>query len=360
MRHLLPLLLTMSLLAAACGDDESAGDSAPAVSTTTTIVTSTTVPEAPVTTTTAAPTAEITLLGRGEYTVGVATVTVTDEARERPLTVDVWFPLTDGTTGEPHQYGFVTGDYFESPLAVDADATSLSPDGPFPLVVYSHGSGGLRFIHSDYTETIASHGYVVVAPDHTGNTAVERIAETSDDSAVIALNRPLDISAVIDAFLDPADAETAPFQPAIDTEQIAVTGHSFGGFTTYATTSGFENEQGVVEADDRIDAIIPLAPAVGSGDDASLLSDEDLGPGHRAGARDRRHGRQDDAARPQRDPGMGADQQRAAVPARTDRRRTPVVHRSLRLPRLLRSARSTDTDRGRDRRDDGGRGLFAR
>jgi predicted dienelactone hydrolase len=274
MRLFLPLILAISLLAAACGDDSSNGDASPDTTTTASVSsTSSTTPA-----TTAAPEArpEITLLGRGEYNVGVATITVTDESRERPLTVDVWFPLADGVTGEPHRYSFITGDYYESPLAVSADAAGLATDGPFPLVVYSHGSGGIRYIHSDYTETIASHGYVVVAPDHTGNTAVERIADTADDSALIALNRPLDIRAVIDAFLDPTNAETAPFQPAIDADHIALTGHSFGGFTTYATSAGYENDLGVVEADDRIDALIPLAPAVGAGDADSLLSDDDL------------------------------------------------------------------------------------
>ena len=47
--------------------------------------------------------------------------------------------------------------------------------GPFPVVIYSHGSGGLRYIASDYTEAIASYRYIVVAPDHTGNTAVDRL-----------------------------------------------------------------------------------------------------------------------------------------------------------------------------------------
>jgi len=268
MRRLLALFLAISLLAAACGDDdEGATDEAsPTTTTTTTSTTTTAAPAKP----------EIALLGRGEYTVGVSTITVIDEDRDRPLTVDVWFPLADGTEGDAHRYSFITGDYYESPLAITADASTISTVEPFPLVVYSHGSGGVRFIHSDYTETIASHGYVVVAPDHTGNTAVERIADSSDDSAVIALNRPLDIRAVIDAFVDPTNADTAPFQAAIDGEQVALTGHSFGGFTAYATSAGYENELGRAEADDRIDALIPLAPAVGDGGDNSLLSDDDL------------------------------------------------------------------------------------
>lgn len=217
---------------------------------------------------------ELPSIGFGEYEVGVQTITITDTTRDRPLDVDVWFPLADGTTGEPHRYTFITGDYYESPDAITADAASISPDGPFPLIAYSHGSGGLRYIHSNYTETLASHGYLVVAPDHTGNTAVERVSETSDPRDVIALNRPQDIRAVIDAMLDPESAETAGFVASADPEQIAVTGHSFGGFTAYAVASGYANDLGSVEPDPRIDAIIPLAPAVGGDDQTTqLLSD---------------------------------------------------------------------------------------
>ncbi|WP_040494785.1 alpha/beta hydrolase family protein [Ilumatobacter nonamiensis] len=229
------------------------------------------------TTTTAAELDELALIGPGEYDVGVSTITITDTERDRPLTVDVWYPLADGTTGEPHRYTFVTGDYYESPTAISADAASIAPDGPFPLVVYSHGSGGQRYIASNYTEAIASHGYVVVAPDHTGNTAVERISETSDDQALIALNRPADVRVVIDAMLDPENPETAGFVASTDPERVAVTGHSFGGFTAYAAASGYDNELGSVEADPLVDAIIPIAPAVGSDDpDQQLLSDERL------------------------------------------------------------------------------------
>ncbi len=220
---------------------------------------------------------ELPLVGLGEYEVGVTTITITDVERNRPLTVDVWFPLPADAIGEPHRYTFVTGDYYESPVAITADPATISTDGPFPMVVYSHGSGGQRYIHSNYTETIASNGYVVVAPDHTGNTAVERVTESSDPTNLIALNRPQDVRVVIDEMLNPESAETTAFVASINPDQIAITGHSFGGFTTYAAASGFDNDLGAIDADPRIDAIIPLAPAVGGNDPANqLLSDERL------------------------------------------------------------------------------------
>jgi predicted dienelactone hydrolase len=281
------VLLALSIVAAACGGDDAAESTDAAATpdpadetTTTTTEEATTTTEAvettTTTTTTEAPLPAIEPVGLGAYEVGVRTITITDADRERPLTVDVWFPLAEGAEGDLARYTFVTGDFFDSPRALDVEVTSASSDGPFPMVVYSHGSGGLRYIHSDYTETIASHGYVVVAPDHTGNTSVERVLDTADPTELIAYNRPLDVIAVIDAMTDPSDAEAGAYAALVDPESIAVTGHSFGGYTTYAVASGTTgNPNGDTPADDRVDALIPLAPAVGNGEDG-LLDDASL------------------------------------------------------------------------------------
>ena len=211
-------------------------------------------------------------IGAGQYEVGVATIVIEDPDGIRPLTVDVWFPLgggVDATTLAPQQYTLLPGVYYESPTAFAATADHAA-DGPFPLIVYSHGSGGLRYIHSAYTEQLASHGYIVVAPDHTGNTAVDRLAGSNAAPEEIAFNRPTDVGRVIDAFVDPSHPTAGPYATHVDAERVVVTGHSFGGFTPIATVTGFANELGEVPADDRVDAIIVLAPAVST----TLLSDE--------------------------------------------------------------------------------------
>ena len=282
-RRLFALLVTLSLIAAACGggDDEAADDGgaeADAATTTTTTEAATTT-EAPETTTTTttmteAPLPEVADVGLGPYPVGATTITIDDGVRDRPLTVEVWFPLDPAVevTQEAHSYSFVTGDTYVSAHAVSADPANAAV-GPFPLVVYSHGSGGLRYIQSDYTETVASHGYVVVAPDHTGNTAVEQALGIETDFEQIGLDRPLDVSAVIDAVLTGATDETAPLAAIVDPESIAVAGHSVGGYTTYAVASGVTANGVTVAPDDRVDALITFAPAIGDGTDGRLTND---------------------------------------------------------------------------------------
>ncbi len=273
------LLCALALVAVACGGGsgestaEPDDDAAPATTTTSTTTSSTTT--STTTTTTEAPLPDVAAIGLGAYPVGATTITVDDGERDRPLTVEVWFPLDPAGEYDPtpHRYSFVTGDYYDSAHAITATPTWGATDGPFPLVVYSHGSGGLRYIHSDYTETIASHGYVVVAPDHTGNTAVEQVLGTETDRDQIAIDRPLDVLAVLDAVLAGDSAETADIAPLVDPEHIAVTGHSFGGYTTYAVAGGLEAGETVIAADARIDALIPLAPAVGDGSSGFLLSE---------------------------------------------------------------------------------------
>ena len=138
-----------------------------------------------------------------------------------------------------------------------------------PLVVYSHGSGGQRWIHANYTEFLASHGYVVIAPDHTGNTLIERFTGVEIDRDAVLIQRAADITALLDATFDAGALDSLASSLNGD---VVVTGHSFGGLTAYATVSGITTGAGTYEADPRVTAIITLAPAAGP----TLLPDEQL------------------------------------------------------------------------------------
>jgi predicted dienelactone hydrolase len=188
-----------------------------------------------------------------------------DPARaDRTLTVDIWYPA-DRRTEAP----VASLDLIFTRLALPGVlAGPQAARGSFPLVVFSHGNGGVRFQSSFLMETLASHGFVVATPDHAGNTALDAIAGTSDPITVAATNRPRDVSFVIDQMLvrerDPANT----LHRRIDERDIGVVGHSFGGFTALATAGGFVDYQ----RDPRVDAIVPIAPATFGFTDQQLAS----------------------------------------------------------------------------------------
>lgn len=172
----------------------------------------------------AAPADRAALFTAGPYAVGYRTATLTYRpdgvAADRTLKLDVWYPATPGS-GEDTVYsvaGVVT-------VPRPGPRTGAAPlaDGRFPLVVYSHGSGGVALAAFSYGEYFASWGIAFVAPDHTGNTVLDR----SNSFALNFLVRPQDISATIDwAGADPA----SPVAGRLSGD-VAAIGHSFGGYT---------------------------------------------------------------------------------------------------------------------------------
>ncbi len=194
----------------------------------------------------------------GPYPVGRRTEQFVDATRkDRTLAVEVWYPAD--APSKPTPYELIPGVTFKSPLST-AGATASS-EGPFPVVVFSHGSGGLRQQSASIVETIASHGFVVVAPDHPGNTAIDQLLGTQTPPKVTARNRVLDVGVLLDRL------EAGKLAGGlVDTEQVAVMGHSFGGFTALASAGGYDG----IEGDPRVDAVVALAPF------SQFLSDEDL------------------------------------------------------------------------------------
>jgi predicted dienelactone hydrolase len=93
--------------------------------------------------------------------------------------------------------------------------------GNASAVVFSHGHQGFASNSSFLMEHLASHGWWVAAPDHTGNT----FADGADRTTEIYFQRPLDITAVVSALPDLFGGEPAT--------TVAI-GHSFGGYTVLA------------------------------------------------------------------------------------------------------------------------------
>lgn len=203
---------------------------------------------------------------RGPHPVGVRSLDVTDASRSRPLAVEVWYPADASHAGRDvdeatmDHYDLLPG-FPPSRQAAVRDA-GIAP-GRFPVVVFSHGFGGHRRQSTFLCTHLASHGYVVVAMDHTGNTVLDMaqmtmqvmmgqpMPDTGEMLAGLIVDRPVDVSFVLDQLLAGALGVDAS---ALDEERIGMTGHSFGGWTTLMVTG----------RDRRVRAALPLAPAGGS------------------------------------------------------------------------------------------------
>ena len=120
----------------------------------------------------------------GPHPVGVRTLELADPSRPnvaapaepRPVTVEIYYPSSEAAVaGVPKDVVQVLGiEVLETPSYRDVAIA----DGPFPVVLFSHGNGGIRFQSFFFAAHLASHGYVVVSPDHHGNTFVDTPGRT--------------------------------------------------------------------------------------------------------------------------------------------------------------------------------------
>jgi len=172
----------------------------------------------------------------GPYGVGIAHMTFTRASSTtglpRVLDTVIWYPVDDEGNGEPV-----------------ADAPPATKGAPFPVVLFSHGSGGEPDHASYLTEHLASWGFVVVAPAHPGNTQQDGNCDV-ECLADSFINRGPDVIFTLDQVLALKDDESQSLGAIIDAERTAVTGFSFGGMTAVRAAP-----------EGRFDAIAGLAPA---------------------------------------------------------------------------------------------------
>lgn len=202
--------------------------------------------------------------GPGPYAVGRRTLQMVDPARKnRTLAVDVWYPADGSAAAKAvsSKYVFVPGIEYSSKVAKDGPAVAA---GKFPLVVYSHGSSGIRFVSTFLTESLASHGFVVVAPDHKGNTAIDVLLGAGVDETTTKQDRVADVGLVITQMLAPGNDNA--FRGSVDAQRVGVIGHSLGGFTALMSAAGWAT----TAPDARVRAVVGMAPYTRTVPDAAL------------------------------------------------------------------------------------------
>lgn len=244
------------------------------------------------------------LAPRGKYGVGVQTLKLLnknqidvlhskngrDSLYDRPLTVEVWYPAQIPTGKQPWiEYDEVMGTSndpkrplipFKFAGRALRDAQVDKTDGPFPLLIVSHGYVGSRYLLSYLTENMASKGYVVVAIDHTESTFRD-----AANFASTLLNRSLDDLFVLNEMTRLGIKGSKSFlESVVNTDNTALIGYSMGGYGALnavgagyspAATKFFEqmtggnkslekrmagNEAYKASLDPRIKAVVAFAP----------------------------------------------------------------------------------------------------
>jgi predicted dienelactone hydrolase len=176
----------------------------------------------------------------GPFSAGVAQRLVSYtgvSGDDRPLDSLIWYPTEAPGTEDRDLGGTV-----DAPLAAG---------GPFPLIAFSHGSGGEPNQSRYLVKYLASHGFVVVAPPHPGSRASE-CGLNCGLPAASTQNRPHEIMAALDFVLAENEQAGALLEGAVDETRVGMTGHSYGGLTTLLVMGG--------EYKDRFRAGAAMAP----------------------------------------------------------------------------------------------------
>jgi len=238
----------------------------------------------------------------GEYSVGTQIFNWTDSSREewfteddlddkRKLVVQIWYP-TKAVSGEKYPYMDNPGkrigplsEQLELPIfmirhikEIRTNSILNAPIHPdvdnLPVIVFSHGLGGMKAQNTAHIEELVSQGYFVIAPDHpfdanitifddgtladyrSGITFLQAkrgkaIKLTEKDFWDFRLPQINTRTADIQYLLDELEVRNGVVQSpwgAMDLDRIGIFGHSYGGATSVM----------VSYIDKRIDACISL------------------------------------------------------------------------------------------------------
>lgn len=149
-------------------------------------------------------------------------------------------------------------------------------EGTFPVLIYSHGWGGMRTNALDQIEHLVSNGYIVIAPDHT-YAAVATVFEDGDvfykdpnaipDPAAVSQDDLLKAEAslvetiagdLVTVLTELEEGEAGAFgvlAGAIDLNRIGLYGHSEGGGAAIKVCLEAEPCGAVLAMDPRVEAL---------------------------------------------------------------------------------------------------------
>jgi dienelactone hydrolase len=167
---------------------------------------------------------------RGPAPVGVKTVSIDG------LTTEIWYPAELGSDAGEEPVVYDLRDWLPAseqdkipdeaaprqPCGCFRDLPLDGARGPYPVIIFLHGTAGFRTQSLAHMEHWASRGFVVLAADHPGL----YLADALDFN--LSSDLPGDTQRVLDALVAPA-GELAFLAGRIDLTRIGLSGHSAGG-----------------------------------------------------------------------------------------------------------------------------------
>jgi predicted dienelactone hydrolase len=207
----------------------------------------------------------------GPYAAGVTTLSLGDRQ------VEVWYPADDGAADGKKRDVYHLRDWLppnaqqalddvvaeEGLPAKTADPSretdayrdiAASDDGPFPVVLFSHGVASYRSGSSFLTAHLASWGFIVAAPDF-----LERgIAAELGSPPATPLSEADVLRQTTGLMISESSRDGALLKGRVAPEGFAIVGHSAGG----ATAIRFGSEPGLI-------TYVAMAAGIDPGPDAA-------------------------------------------------------------------------------------------
>ena len=151
------------------------------------------------------------------------------ETAERTINVNVWYPTNDAEGDEAEFLDGVPNTNRDPESFQDAEPAIPLDGYQYPVLVFSHGHIGWGGNGTYIARYFARRGWLVVAPDHIGNTILTNL---DPREAGIYLHRAQDLSASLDALGD-LPQEDSLYGLAY-TDAVMAMGHSFGSYSMWS------------------------------------------------------------------------------------------------------------------------------
>jgi predicted dienelactone hydrolase len=230
----------------------------------------------------------------GSHVVGIQYFHLIDESRtdpfltgsikKRELMVKVYYPAREDETKPFSRYFGNSPELIKSFAAfynmpdfafdhLNLVKTNSKKDLPlsdqqpaYPVVLFSHGAGTSMEVQTTQIEDLASHGYIVVAIDHTYVSAAtvfpDRLVSHKEATTDFKMPEPAEIitqimaedaSFVIDTLIEMNDGTMdSIFAGRLELENIGAIGHSVGGAVAYNLVINDPRVKAAINLDGRV------------------------------------------------------------------------------------------------------------